>query len=174
MGNGLSVYFLYFNSSPGKVQISEADMRSGLKENNWPGRLEIVAQSPTILLDGAHNLVACEALAHFLKTRFADRDITLVVGILDDKPYEKMLGLLVPTCQRLVLTRPIIDRALEPEALLPVVKPYGKETTIIANVPDAVNHAIASATPDAVICIAGSLYVVGEARQMLDLSGRIN
>ena len=44
----------------------------------------------------------------------------------------------------------------------------------VASVPDAINHAIATARPDEVICIAGSLYVVGEARQMLDLSGRIN
>ncbi len=158
----------------GKVTLNAADMRYGLLENRWPGRLEIVAESPTILLDGAHNLVACEVLARFLKTRFAERDITLVVGILDDKPYEKMLDLLVPTCKSLILTRPIIDRALEPEALLPVVEPYGKETTIIAEVPKAVNHAIDNARPDEVICVAGSLYVVGEARQMLDLSGRIN
>jgi len=158
----------------GKIKIDEEDMRYGLMNNSWPGRLEIVAEAPTILLDGAHNLVACEALAHFLKTRFADRDITLVVGILDDKPYEKMLGLLVPNCNKLILTRPVIDRALEPEALLPVVEPYGKATTIIANVPDAVNHAVDTTGRDEVICVAGSLYVVGEARQMLDLSGRIN
>jgi len=158
----------------GKVAIAEAAMRTGLLENNWPGRLEIVAEAPTILLDGAHNLVACESLAHFLETRFSDRHITLVVGILDDKPYEKMLELLVPPCKKLVLTRPIIDRALEPEALLPIVKSYGKETTIIPGVPEAVNHAIEKAGPDEVVCVAGSLYVVGEARQMLDLSGRIN
>ena len=158
----------------GKATIDEEAVRYGLRENRWPGRLEIVAQSPTILLDGAHNLVACETLARFLKTRFADRDITLIVGILDDKPYEKMLALLVPVCKKLILTRPVIDRALEPEALLPIVKPYDRETTIIASVPDAVNHAIDAAGPDEVICIAGSLYVVGEARQMLDLSGRIN
>jgi len=158
----------------GKTTIAEEAMRYGLRQNNWPGRLEIVAEAPTILLDGAHNLVACEALARFLETRYADRDITLVVGILDDKPYEKMLDLLVPACKNLILTRPIIDRALEPEALLPVVKPYGKETTIIASVPDAVNQAIDSAAPQDVICIAGSLYVVGEARHMLDITGRIN
>jgi dihydrofolate synthase/folylpolyglutamate synthase len=158
----------------GKTKIEVADMRHGLMENNWPGRLEIVAEAPTILLDGAHNLVACEALAHFLKTRMAGRNITLVVGILDDKPYEQMLDLLVPHCKKLVLTRPVIDRALEPEALLPVVQPYGKETTIITDVPDAANHAIDSAAPEDVVCIAGSLYVVGEARQMLDITGRIN
>ncbi len=161
-------------SRTGNATLPEEALRYGLKENKWPGRLEIVAKSPTILLDGAHNLVACKTLAHFLRTRFADRDITLVVGILDDKPYEQMLALLVPVCKKLILTRPVIDRALEPEALLPVVKPYAKETTLIAGVPDAVNHAIDTARPDEVICIAGSLYVVGEARQMLDLSGRIN
>lgn len=158
----------------GKTKIDAEDMRYGLMQNHWPGRLEIVAETPTILLDGAHNLVACEALAHFLETRYADRDITLVVGILDDKPYEKMLNLLVPNCKKLILTRPIIDRALEPEALLPVVEPYGKQTTIIASVPEAVNQALDTAAPEDVVCIAGSLYVVGEARQMLDITGRIN
>ena len=158
----------------GKTNIAEDAMRYGLMQNHWPGRLEIVAEAPTILLDGAHNLVACEALARFLEARYAGRDITLVVGILDDKPYEKMLALLVPACKKLILTRPIIDRALEPETLLPVVEPYGKETTIITSVPEAVNQAIDSAAPEDVVCIAGSLYVVGEARQMLDITGRIN
>ncbi len=158
----------------GATAIDEAAMRFGIRQNHWPGRLEIVAQSPTILLDGAHNLVACEVLANFLKTRFADRKITLVVGILDDKPYQQMLDLLLPPCQRVILTRPIIDRALEPEALLPVVEPYNKKTIIVASIPEAVEHAIETTGPDGVICIAGSLYVVGEARQMLDLSGRIS
>jgi len=157
-----------------KTTIDEEAMRYGLRQNHWPGRLEIVAEAPTILLDGAHNLVACEALARFLNTRYAGRNITLVVGILDDKPYEKMLDLLAPACKKLILTRPIIDRALEPEALLPVVEPCGKETTIIASVPEAVSQAIDDAAPDDVVCIAGSLYVVGEARQMLDITGRIN
>ncbi|OQY58903.1 MAG: bifunctional tetrahydrofolate synthase/dihydrofolate synthase [Desulfobacteraceae bacterium 4572_88] len=140
-------------------------IRSGLLDNVWPGRLEVVSESPFILLDGAHNLSAARNLGKFLSEELADRKITLVVGILDDKPYKAMLGHLLPVCDRVIVTRARIDRALPPETLHAIAKEKVQRTEIIPNVADALNHAVRTASPDAAICVAGSLYVVGEAKE---------
>ncbi len=150
------------------VKVSYASIKEGLIKNKWPGRLEIVSLSPTIILDGAHNLIAARNLAKFLKEEMAGRHITLVIGILDDKPYASMLQSLLSACDRVVLTRPVIDRALAPETLLPQAKDLVKDTTVINDVGEALMHAAKTSQPEDVICVAGSLYVVGEAKQMLE------
>ncbi len=147
--------------------ISLEHIKRGLAQNRWPGRLEVVATSPLVLLDGAHNLIAARNLAKFLSNNMADRKITLVVGILDDKPYKAMLRSLLPVCSNIILTKAKIDRALPPEKLYPVASSVVKDVTIIPDVGKAVKHAVETASPRDVVCIAGSLYVVGEAKEAL-------
>jgi dihydrofolate synthase/folylpolyglutamate synthase len=143
-------------------------LQRGLAETRWPGRLEQVLDRPLTLLDGAHNLIAARTLARYLKTGLAGRAITLVIGILDDKPYREILSALVPHCRRVILTRPKIDRALPPEKLIPAASELTADWSVIPDVAAAVSHAINSAAPDDVVCIAGSLYVVGEAKAALE------
>lgn len=142
-------------------------IKDGLMQNKWPGRLEIVCRSPLVMLDGAHNFMAARNLARFLSENLPGRNITLVIGILDDKPYKSMLKSLLGLCSRAILTAPKIDRALPPETLLAVAQQMVAETTIVPDVGSAVRHAVATAAPDEVICIAGSLYVVGETKAAL-------
>ncbi len=82
--------------------ISVENIREGLVKNRWQGRLEIVSHFPTVILDGAHNLAAMKNLARFLATSdyTKKKKITLVIGILDDKPYSAMLKALLPLCDR--------------------------------------------------------------------------
>ena len=152
-------------------RLSKDHIQSGLVQNRWPGRLEVVSQKPYVILDGAHNLMAARRLGRFLQDALAGRRITMVAGILDDKPYEAILKDLVAPCSRLIITRPEIDRSLPPETLEAVAKPLISDIQIIANVGDAVRHAIATSGADDAVCIAGSLYVVGEAKAALDESG---
>ncbi len=150
------------------VALEEETLRQGLLNTRWPGRLEVAREKPLVILDGAHNLAAARNLGHYLRTRLKERSITLVAGILDDKPYTAMLKELVPACSRVILTQPVIDRSLKPEVLEPVVFEMGITPQIIPRVATAVKTAVESAAPDDVICIAGSLYVVGEAKTALD------
>jgi dihydrofolate synthase/folylpolyglutamate synthase len=143
-------------------------VQRGLAETRWPGRLEQVLDRPLTLLDGAHNLIAARTLGRYLKNDLAGRAITLVIGILDDKPYREILSALVPHCRRVILTRPKIDRALPPEKLIPAASKLTDDWSIIPDVAEAVSHAITSAAPDDAVCIAGSLYVVGEAKAALE------
>ncbi len=142
-------------------------IRRGLARTRWPGRLEIVRREPLVILDGAHNLMAARRLAEYLAQHLEGRRLTLVAGILDDKPFEAMLKPLVPLCSRIVLTQPVIDRALPPERLLACVRRLGADAEIIAEVPRAVAHAIDTADRRDAVCVAGSLYTVGEARRFL-------
>jgi dihydrofolate synthase/folylpolyglutamate synthase len=143
-------------------------IRAGLINNRWPGRLEIVSTEPLIILDGAHNFIAARNLARFLSENFDRRKITMIIGILDDKPYQAMLKCLLPTARRVILTRARINRAMEPEKLEPLAKKIIPGVTIIPDVKQALEHALKTAAPDEVICVAGSLYVVGEAKEALD------
>ena len=149
------------------THLQENQIREGLEQTRWPGRLEVVSDTPVIILDGAHNLDASKQLAKYLTTDLKGRSITLVIGILDDKPYEAILHNLIPPCCRVVLTRPKIDRALPLDTLYQAASMMINNIERIADVSDAVNFAITTSAPDDVICVAGSLYVVGEAKAAL-------
>ncbi|MGA9176406.1 MAG: folylpolyglutamate synthase/dihydrofolate synthase family protein [Desulfobacterales bacterium] len=150
------------------LNLTLTNIKDGLEQNRWPGRLEIVSSSPLVLLDGAHNFIAARHLAKYLSENFSDRNITLLIGILDDKPYKAILKDLLPLCRKVILTRPKIDRALAPEKLYPVAQKIISDIHVIPDVDKAIIHAIENASPKDVICIAGSLYVVGEAKELFE------
>lgn len=143
--------------------IDADHLREGLSRNEWPGRLETVAAEPLIMVDGAHNLAAARQLARHLGAAFGHRPITLVIGILDDKPYRAMLEALLPVCRRVVFTRAGIGRALPAETLAAAAKGAAAVVEVVDAVPRAVQRAVDTLPAGGVICIAGSLYVVGEA-----------
>ena len=148
--------------------LSPTGIRDGLAQNRWPGRLEIVSEDPLIILDGAHNLAAARNLGGFLSGSLAGRPLTLVIGILNDKPYRPMLKSLLASADRLILTRAKIDRALEPQILYETARHLIADITVIPEVGRAVKHAVDTSRPREAICIAGSLYVVGEAKEALE------
>jgi dihydrofolate synthase/folylpolyglutamate synthase len=92
----------------------------------------------------------------------------MIIGILDDKPYKAMLNCLLPTANRVILTRAKINRAMEPEKLETIAKDILPAVSIIPDVKQALASAIKTAKSDDVICVAGSLYVVGEAKEALE------
>lgn len=154
------------------ANLNPDSIRAGLESTKWPGRLEIIRHKPgvcpEIILDGAHNLDASRKIAKFLKTHARGREITLVIGILDDKPRKGILKALVPLCRRIIITEPEIDRAFPAERLLPEVLKMKKDARIISGVDNAVKYVLETTNSDQIICIAGSLYVVGEARRYLE------
>jgi dihydrofolate synthase / folylpolyglutamate synthase len=150
------------------TDLSIEHIKEGLVKTDWPGRMEVVSQAPYIILDGAHNLMASRKLAKFISENLAKSKTTLLVGILDDKPYKGMLKCLLPLCNRLILTKPTINRALDPEILNRFARNFVDDIKIIPNVKDAFFHAMDSVSSDEAICVAGSLYVVGEVKQALE------
>jgi dihydrofolate synthase/folylpolyglutamate synthase len=150
------------------LNLTLKNIKDGLEQNRWPGRLEIVSSSPLILLDGAHNFIAARHLARYLSENLSERNITLLIGILDDKPYKAILKDLLPLCRKVILTRPKIDRALAPKKLYPIAQKIISDIHVIPDVDKAIIYAIENTSPKDAICIAGSLYVVGEAKELFE------
>jgi dihydrofolate synthase/folylpolyglutamate synthase len=151
----------------GQIRIPLPSIRSGLENAYWPGRLEVAHEAPRLILDGAHNLMAARVLAHHLSTCYKDRQITLVVGVLDDKPCESILKDLAGPCHRAIVTQPEINRAIPADQLAVTARRYFKDVVVVPGVHDAVKKAMQDSKPDDVVCVAGSLYVVGEAKTAL-------
>ncbi|MFP4476944.1 MAG: bifunctional folylpolyglutamate synthase/dihydrofolate synthase [Desulfatibacillaceae bacterium] len=149
----------------------EASIRRALASVKWPGRLEVVGQSPRVVLDGAHNIAAMRKLVRHLENTAPRNKLIVVAGILDDKPYREMLKLLLPRAGKAVLCQPEIGRAIPLDVLVDTSIGLGVEATAVPKVADAVAAAIDMAGSDDTVCVCGSLYVVGEARKALQDRG---
>jgi dihydrofolate synthase/folylpolyglutamate synthase len=155
----------------GQAQIPAAAICDGLEKAYWPGRLEVVLEAPRLILDGAHNLMAARVLARHLLESYKTRRITLVVGVLDDKPCESILKDLSGPCRKAIVTQPEINRAIPAERLADTARKYFDDVIVVPHVHQAVQKAIQDSNPDDVVCVAGSLYVVGEAKTALRRMG---
>ncbi len=150
-------------------QQMEINVRKGLLTATWPGRLEYIIENPIVILDGAHNLDAAKNLGRYLRKELKGANLTMVIGILDDKPYKAMLKHIIADAGRIIFTKADIERSLEPEVLREYAMKITKaEIKIIDTVAGAVDEAISNSSgSDQIICVAGSLYVAGEARQRI-------
>lgn len=153
-----------------RYELTQELIHQGLARVHWPGRLEKIMDHPLVILDGAHNLKASVLLSKYLNQALGNKKLTLVIGILHDKPYEAMLAQLLPRAQRVIVTKAKIDRSIQPAVLTTAIKKIFKgEVAVIEDVKKAVSHAISTSSKDDAICIAGSLYVAGEAKEKFDM-----
>jgi len=145
--------------------VTEEAIRRGLTETRWEGRLEILQDRPTVLVDGAHNPAGISSLCVALKEEFCYRRLIVIFGVLDDKDHRAMLKKLAPISDTLILTRPESDRALSPETLLPVARQYQRCVVMTERPEEAMRQALAAAGPDDLVCATGSLYLVGAVKR---------
>jgi dihydrofolate synthase/folylpolyglutamate synthase len=157
------------NTQKGKRIFTESNVRKGLKKAKWPGRLDYVLDKPCVIIDGAHNKHASKVLSDYIKKNFKDVKLTSVIGILDDKPYEAMLRNLTSKSNRIIFTKAKTGRSIDPLVLKKAAKKLSDaEIIIMEDVGKASMFAINTSKDSDVICIAGSLYVAGEAKEKID------
>lgn len=150
------------------VAIPGPALERGLAEALWEGRLELMARKPDLYLDGAHNPASAQKLAAAVRDLMpAYKRLVLVIGVLGDKDYRSMLAELLPLAAHVVVTKPQYARAMEVSALAAEVRALHGSVENAATVAEAIALARASASPDDLILITGSLYVVGDARAFL-------
>ncbi len=154
-------------------RMEEDPLRKGLAETRWPGRLELVGTGPRILLDGAHNRGAAKVLKANLGKDFPRRRLILILGIMADKEIPMIMESLVPLSDRLILTRPRMDRAASLEILHSHASHFGKPIVEVGDVSSAVERALSQAGEEDLIVVSGSLFTVGEARGYLVKQGMI-
>ena len=144
--------------------VSTDAMIDGLKEVDWPGRLEMVSSSPRVLLDGAHNPAGALVLKESLEKDFQYRHLILLIGIMKDKDIQSMLHLLAPMADHIILTKPHTDRATSPSMLKKALGQNGRKAEISDDFKEAIERGLSLIQEDDLLCITGSLYTVGEAR----------
>ena len=158
------------------VKISKEAIREGLEKVKWIGRLEIIQNNPTLILDGAHNPNGVKVMRDALKDIFSYHRLILVLAIFADKDYKKMIQILAPNADLIITTKTKNPRATPPRIIAKEAAQYIDQNKIIVteNIPQAINCALSNSKEDDLICITGSLYTVGEAKRYFDSSGRIN
>ncbi|NOZ76844.1 MAG: bifunctional folylpolyglutamate synthase/dihydrofolate synthase [Euryarchaeota archaeon] len=128
-----------------------------------PGRMEVARRRPLVILDGAHNPGAMDALGDTIREVHPGGKRLLVIGILKDKAIDEMAGILSPLFDEFYITRPKSDRAAGPEV---IQRALGKGV-VVEDVGDAVGQALDRAGPGDVVCVTGSFYTVAEAREAM-------
>jgi len=140
----------------------------GLAEARWPGRLEIIPGTPTLLLDGAHNPAAAATLRGVLLEDFDYPYVTLMVGIMEDKDADAILRELVPLADNVVVIQPRMARAKPAEALAMVARRYARGKVEVIPASDEALTYVQTHTPkNGLVVVTGSLFTVGEVRAQL-------
>lgn len=153
-------------------EVDERVVAEGLKKTRWEGRLELLRRDPMLLVDGAHNPAGASTLQRALRNDYSYRRLWLIFGVLEDKDYRAMAAKLFPLADRVILTRPASDRALPLDRLLPVARNLHKNVETIEAPADALRRVLARAGKGDLVCVAGSLYLVGEIKKIHQAGGR--
>jgi len=148
------------------VSIDERAIRHGLRRVRWPGRFEAVAGRPPVVLDGAHNAESAEALAATLRPFLRGRPLHLVIGMRRDKDARATLRPLLSLATAVYATAATDPRALSPDELAARGR---RPVQTASDVGGALERARAAAGAQGVVCVTGSLALIGEARTALGL-----
>jgi dihydrofolate synthase/folylpolyglutamate synthase len=146
------------------ARIDDVAIETGIAKAVWPGRIEKVQSAPEIYLDGAHNPSAARELAVFLDQNLAGRRIIMIFGALRDKAVDEVAGVLFPLASEVIFTEPRTPRAISASQLANIAGYHVARFEIVPNAEEALRAACSRATPADVICVTGSLYLVGELR----------
>jgi dihydrofolate synthase / folylpolyglutamate synthase len=153
---------------PSGFAAQEAQVKKGLRNTTWAGRMHLLSSEPFVILDGAHNPAAMAQLAGTLKKSPPGSRLFIVLGILEDKDVEKMIRAVVPLAYHAWYSRPAYGRAAPAERLAAAAEGLGRPGTVEPDLKKAIDGALAAAGPGDAVLICGSLYTVGEALSHLD------
>lgn len=146
-------------------KLTPEAVATGLATANWPGRLQLLHRQdgqPNVVVDCAHNVDSAEKLAQALPVFFQYRHLWLVMGITADKDLVGILKTLLPLAEGTVLTSSAHPRAAEPQELCRLANSLGYEAVAQADIEKALLAAWRMAAPDDLICVTGSIFVVGD------------
>lgn len=161
------------------MDINVASIKRGLSNTRWPGRLELIKRQTEpfdILLDGAHNPPASEALRDALSMCYRERydRIILILGIMADKEIKGIMAPILPLSSHTIFTAPDYDRAASPEMLLDIAQKDGYAGESCPTIKESITKAISLASIHSgrtLIVITGSFYTIGEALEHLGRKG---
>ncbi|MBI5288073.1 MAG: bifunctional folylpolyglutamate synthase/dihydrofolate synthase [Chloroflexi bacterium] len=158
--------------------ITEDHVRAGLERVWISGRMEQVQSEPLVLLDSAHNPVEARALATALRDHYLRRGVRLhlVCGILADKDQVSMVRAFAAVANTVAVTQPaLVERIGDPGRMLELFRARlgAKNVTFVEEPASALDDALSRARPRDVVCVTGSMFLVGAVRERWVPEGRI-
>ncbi len=152
------------------ISVDETSVRRGLESVSWEGRLEVVERGPDLLLDGAHNPAAALVLADYLREWRAPRPearVILVLGMMRDKDHSRFVEPLHRLVSEVVLTQVDMARSASVQDLRETVGSRFPQCHVAPAAAEALALAKARATAQDLICVTGSLMLVGEVKALV-------
>ena len=146
-------------------RINELALHVGVANTVWPGRLERIHKNPDIILDGAHNPDGAKALRNALDKYYPGKQVQFVFGMMGDKDMSGVIKTLINQDDVVYTVR--ADEGARAAEAADLAKLVGSNAVAEANLATAYDAAIRGAGTDGVVCVCGSLYLVGEFKKML-------
>jgi dihydrofolate synthase / folylpolyglutamate synthase len=147
------------------MSIDLEAVRRGLATVRWPARLQWLATVPPLLVDGAHNPAAMEAIVPVVREVVGDRPLVALVGVMADKDVAGIVDALRPLAPIPVFTQAGTPRAAR---AIDLARLWGHGARAISSLPDALTAARMLAGDEGVVLICGSIYLAGDVLALLD------
>lgn len=148
-------------------KITREAIIKGLRATVWPGRLEWIDARPALLLDGAHNAAGARALRVYLD-EFWQGELTLIFGAMNDKDIQGMARSLFGVARTVVLTRVADPRSATGARIAQTALGGSSNIFFTETVQQALSWARSVTPPDGLVCVAGSLHLVGAVKRLLE------
>lgn len=154
-----------------ETALPDGILRAALADVSSPGRLQVIAKNPTVLLDAAHNPHGARSLADALVNSFGSPKAIGVISILGDKDARGVLLALEPVFEKIILTRSSSTRATAVDELVPLAEEiFGKERVLQAEgALAAINQAKKILSPGGIVVVSGSITLIGDALKLRQL-----
>ena len=154
------------------IPVPEEVIRRGLRSVRWTGRFQVVQRArQTIILDGAHNPNSAQGLKKTFREHFPNREPALVLGILKDKNWWEICRILAPLARQIHLLPVTSNRTTDPIELESACREANPGATLHRS--QNLAEVLEKAAAEPLLLITGSLYLVGEALDQLQLSSSI-
>jgi dihydrofolate synthase / folylpolyglutamate synthase len=151
--------------------ITVADIRRGLANTAWSGRLDAYAARRRTLLDGAHNPEGAQLLRDFLVEE-KEREVHLVFGVVRDKNIRGIGAAVFPIAKSIHLTPLVNTRSADPSEVMALHKQFRSQMKVHSNMREALDSAWEECPPSGLVVVTGSLYLVGELLPVVQADAR--
>ena len=151
------------------IEVGPEAVARGFADLEWPARVEVLAERPWVVVDGAHNVASALALAETLRACFPPAPLTLVFGTTREKDLPGQLAALLPLASIVVATRYVENpRSVPPEEIAEAVRELGRPPAQLASNPAEALALARRLTPiNGLICVTGSLFLAAETRVLI-------
>jgi dihydrofolate synthase/folylpolyglutamate synthase len=145
------------------ARVPKKAIIKGLRQVNWPGRLQVLKYEPIVVIDGAHNDYSMRKLVEAIKKYFNYNNCFVIFGTSCDKDIAGMARELVHLSNDIVVTSSSHPRAASISATIECFSEQGIEVSTAENVSQALSKALSTAQKNDLILVTGSIFMVAEA-----------